>query len=207
MTRGDGTRGFVTVSSTPILDRDGRIIAAVATVYDVTEQRRSEESLRFLAEASSILAASLDYEDTFPITAKLAVPFLADACVIDVIGVDGDVRRVAAVHRDASRSEAVAAALLAAPDPTALHHPLVRALRTGMSDLFPEYPPPVRPQRPGMVPRTSADFPRVSGEHLVRIHTIFLAIASQIAHRRSAVRRAVHARAIALIIDSATPAR
>ncbi len=166
VTRGDGTRGFVTVSSTPILDRDGKIIAAVATVYDVTEQRRSEESLRFLAEASSILAASLDYEDTLPIIAKLAVPFLAEACVIDVIGVDGDVRRVAAVHCDASRSDAIDAALHAAPDPTALHHPLVRALRTGMSDLFPEYPPPVRPSRPGMVPRTSADFPRVSGEQL-----------------------------------------
>ena len=166
LTRGDGTRGFVTVSSTPILDRDGRIMAAVATVYDVTEQRRSEEALRFLAEASSILAASLDYEDTLPTIAKLAVPFLADACVIDVINVEGEVRRVAAVHRDASRADAVANALRAVPDPTALHHPVVRALRTGMSDLFPEYPPPPRTPRPGAVPRISADFPRISGEHL-----------------------------------------
>jgi signal transduction histidine kinase/transcriptional regulator with GAF, ATPase, and Fis domain len=164
--RGDGTRGFVTVSSTPILDRDGRIIAAVATVYDVTDQRRSEESLRFLAEASSILAASLDYEDTLPTIAKLAVPFLADACIIDVVEVDGGVRRVAAVHREASRASAVETALRATPDPTALHHPVVRALRTGMSDLFPEYPPPIRSARPGGVERTSADFPRISGEHL-----------------------------------------
>src|SRR5688572_4354525 len=166
VTRGDGTRGFVTVSSTPILDRDGRIIAAVATVYDVTEQRRSEESLRFLAEATSILAASLDYEDTLPIIAKLAVPFLAGACVIDIIDLEGDVRRVAAVHHDPSRAEAIQAALRAVPDATALHHPVVRALRTGMSDLFPEYPPPVRAARPGMAPRATADFPRVSGEHL-----------------------------------------
>ena len=166
VTRGDGTRGFVNVSSTPILDRDGRIIAAVATVYDVTEQRRSEESLRFLAEASSILAASLDYEDTLPTIAKLAVPFLADACVIDVIDVEGEVRRVAAVHRESSRADAVENALRAVPDPTAIHHPVVRALRTGMSDLFPEYPPPVRTPRPGSIPRVSADFPRVSGEHL-----------------------------------------
>ena len=146
--RGDGTRGFVTVSSTPILDRDGRILAAVATVYDVSEQRRSEESLRFLAEATSILASSLDYEDTLPTIAKLAVPFLADACIIDVVEVDGNVRRVAAVHREASRAGAVQAALRATPDPTALHHPVVRALRTGMSDLFPEYPPPVRSAGP-----------------------------------------------------------
>jgi signal transduction histidine kinase len=166
VTRGDGTKGFVIVSSTPILDPNGRIIAAVATIHDATEQRRSEESLRFLAEASSLLAASLDYEDTLPMIAKLAVPFLGDACVIDVVDVEGKVERVAAVHRDASRASAVEAARHAAPDLTALHHPVVRALRTGMSDLFPEYPPPVRATRSTAVPRSSGDFPRVSGEHL-----------------------------------------
>ena len=166
VTRGDGTRGFVTVNSTPILDRDGRILAAVATLNDITDQRRSEEALRFLAEASSILAASLDYEDTLPTIAQLAVPVLADACIIDIIDPDDRIRRVAAVHHDASRHGAAETALHAAPDPTALHHPIVRALRTGMSDLFPEYPPPVRPPRAGALSRTSADFPRISGEHL-----------------------------------------
>jgi signal transduction histidine kinase len=73
---------------------------------------------------------------------------------------------VAAVHRDASRADAVQAALHAAPDPLALHHPLVRALRTGMSDLFPEYPPPARIPRAATPPRVSADFPRISGEQL-----------------------------------------
>ena len=166
VTRGDGTRGFVTVSSTPIVDRDGRIVAAVATVYDVTDHHRSEESLRFLAEASSILAASLDYEDTLPTIAKLAVPFLADACLIDVVEADGDVRRVAAVHRDAGRADAIEEALRAKHDPTALHHPVLRALRTGMSDLFPEYPPAAR--RVGEMPTrpTPSGFPRISGEHL-----------------------------------------
>ena len=167
VTRGDGTRGFVTVNSTPILDRDGRILAAVATLNDITDQRRSEEALRFLAEASSILAASLDYEDTLPTIAKLAVPVLADACIIDIIDPDDRIRRVAAVHHDASRRDAAESALRATPDPTALHHPMVRALRTGMSDLFPEYPPQVRAARGvGTLPRTSSDFPRISGEHL-----------------------------------------
>jgi signal transduction histidine kinase/PAS domain-containing protein len=165
VTRGDGTKGFVTVSSTPIVDGSGRIVAAVATVFDVTEQRKSEESLRFLAEASSLLAATLDYEDTLPTIARLSVPFLADACIIDVIDVEGSVRRVAAVHRDPERAVAAEAALRSPPDPTALHHPVVRALRTGMSDLFPDYPPPARGSVVG-TPRTSADFPRISGEHL-----------------------------------------
>ncbi|MDQ4080451.1 MAG: ATP-binding protein, partial [Gemmatimonadota bacterium] len=166
VTRGDGTNGFVTVSSTPIVDASGRIVAAVATVFDVTEQRKSEEALRFLAEASSLLAATLDYEDTLPTIARLSVPFLADACIIDVIDGEGSVRRIAAVHRDADRAAAAEAALRSPPDPTALHHPVVRALRTGMSDLFPEYPPPARPGPTSGAPRTSADFPRISGEHL-----------------------------------------
>jgi signal transduction histidine kinase/PAS domain-containing protein len=166
VTRGDGTSGFVTVSSTPIVDARGHIVAAVATVFDVTEQRKSEEALRFLAEASSLLAATLDYEDTLPTIARLSVPFLADACIIDVIDGEGKVRRVAAVHRDADRAGAAEAALRSPPDPTALHHPVVRALRTGMSDLFPEYPPAARPGPAPGAPRTSADFPRISGEHL-----------------------------------------
>lgn len=48
--RGDGTRGRMRVSSAPIRDRQGLIIAAVATFYDITEQKRiDEERARILA--------------------------------------------------------------------------------------------------------------------------------------------------------------
>ncbi len=42
------------------------------------------EALRFLAEASALLAASLDYPTTIASVARLAVPFLADWCVVDI---------------------------------------------------------------------------------------------------------------------------
>jgi signal transduction histidine kinase/PAS domain-containing protein len=154
--RGDGSLAHVMVSATPVQDADGRIVAAIATIADVTEQRRAEEELRFLAEASSILAASLDYEDTLPTIAKLAVPILADACIIDVVAEKGSIRRVAAVHRDESRAAAASAALNMTPDPTALHHPVVRALRTGMSDLIAQYPPAAS-NRPADEDRLRAD--------------------------------------------------
>lgn len=44
--RGDGTRGVMHVSSSPIFDRAGNIMAAVATFNDVTDSKRAEEALK-----------------------------------------------------------------------------------------------------------------------------------------------------------------
>lgn len=44
-------------------------------------QRRSD----FLAQASSVLASSLDYRTTLTSVAQLAVPILADWCIVDVV--------------------------------------------------------------------------------------------------------------------------
>ena len=62
--RGDGVPGTMLVSSAPIRDGLGRIVAGVATFHDVTEHRRAEEARRFLAEAGAALAGSLDYQTT-----------------------------------------------------------------------------------------------------------------------------------------------
>jgi PAS domain S-box-containing protein len=56
--RGDGTDGFIRMSSAPVVDAAGEIVAAVAIVLDLTEQRKAEraarvtdERLRFVARA------------------------------------------------------------------------------------------------------------------------------------------------------------
>ena len=58
--RGDGSEGFVRMSSAPVLDDNGNVVAAVATVVDVTEQRiaeravrTTEERFRFVARATN----------------------------------------------------------------------------------------------------------------------------------------------------------
>src|SRR5262249_49690287 len=48
--RGDGTRGFLSINSAPIHDREGRIVASVATFFDITERKRVERRLREQAE-------------------------------------------------------------------------------------------------------------------------------------------------------------
>ena len=66
-------------------------------------ERRLRERLAFLAEASTLLASSLDYEKTLGQLASLAVPGLADWCSIDMLASDGSIKRLAVVHRDPAK--------------------------------------------------------------------------------------------------------
>jgi hypothetical protein len=77
----------------------------------------AHRQLAFLAEASTQLAASLDYEHTLQRVADLAVPTLADACVVDIVGADESLDRIAVAHRDAAKT-----ALLQAK-PSAIRRP------------------------------------------------------------------------------------
>src|SRR5439155_5866646 len=72
-----------------------RIALAInqATLHEA--ERAAQERLQFLAEATAVLASSLDVDDTLRRVARLAVPQLADWCAIELIGADGQPDRVA----------------------------------------------------------------------------------------------------------------
>jgi len=63
-----------------------------------SERRQREDAQRFLYEASSVLAMSLDYEITLWTLARAGIPHLADGCVVDMVQGDGSVKRVAVAH-------------------------------------------------------------------------------------------------------------
>ena len=44
--RGDGTWGLISINSAPVYDKDGRIVDAIATFFDITESRKAENALR-----------------------------------------------------------------------------------------------------------------------------------------------------------------
>ena len=50
--------------STPLLDDAGEVHLVINVFHDITDERSAEARIRFLAEASTLLSASLDYEAT-----------------------------------------------------------------------------------------------------------------------------------------------
>ncbi|HEU5099653.1 MAG TPA: ATP-binding protein [Roseiflexaceae bacterium] len=67
---------------------------------EIAERERAEQALRLLAEASSVLAEPIEYEERLSKVARLAVPTIADWCVIDVFEESGRLRRVAIAAGD-----------------------------------------------------------------------------------------------------------
>ena len=124
--RRDGSRFLAEISVSPLVTDGGRLITAV--VRDVTDRRRLEDDrvdrgraevarahaeeigrrASFLAEASRVLAASLDYEATLRSVARVAIPYLADYVLVDVLETQGRLRRLAAAHRDPVLEERLA---------------------------------------------------------------------------------------------------
>ncbi|HEX2174039.1 MAG TPA: response regulator, partial [Dehalococcoidia bacterium] len=123
-TRWDGSPIEVSVTASPIRDAAGLMIGATFIVHDISERRRAEEArakflqeqlartaaeaakqrFAFLAEASTLLSATLEYEATLDSLARVVVPHLADWCVVDLLEDDGTLSRVAAAHVDAVKS-------------------------------------------------------------------------------------------------------
>ena len=102
---------------------------------------------RFLADASAALDTSIDYAQTLANTVRLAVPEVADYCVVVLLGDDGSVRWADSAHRDPSKRALLERLRQSIPWPGAEQarsyvppvaspeHPVERALRTGEPQL------------------------------------------------------------------------
>jgi two-component system NtrC family sensor kinase len=137
----DGVERPIDDSGAPIRDAQGRLVGDVLVFRDTTMRRQAEAertqretSQRFLAEASTLLASSLNVTTQLEHLARLLVPTLGDWCSIDLLQDDGAIHRVAVVHADPAK--AALAEQLRQQYPrleTDASHTLVRVLRTGQS--------------------------------------------------------------------------
>ena len=99
----DGTYRWHLARAVPVPGTVDDIGGWIVTSTDIDDRVRAEEGLRFLADASKLLASSLDSRRTLAAVAQLAVPAVADWCAIDLREAGGAVRRVALVHGNAER--------------------------------------------------------------------------------------------------------
>ena len=101
-------------------------------IDDVTEERQHQHHAHFLAEAGASLGASVDTETVLEEITRLAVPALADWCIVDVVDLEGDggqVHHAAVVGPDAVEAERVRQAVMSAALTPA--HPVFRVIEKG----------------------------------------------------------------------------
>jgi signal transduction histidine kinase len=72
---------------------------------DVTDRKRIEKEQQFLAEAGTVLAASLDYERTLATVANLVVRDIADWCIVEIVDEHEQIKRLKVASADPSRAE------------------------------------------------------------------------------------------------------
>jgi hypothetical protein len=107
-----------------------------ARAAKVVEARRAA----FLAHASDVLASSRNFETTLPAVANLAVPQIADLCVVDLVNEAGEFVPLAVAHDDPKKVALVRELRRLYPlDPNAPYGP-PKVLRTGRSVIYTELP-------------------------------------------------------------------
>jgi signal transduction histidine kinase len=122
----------------PLVDLNERIGEAErgGATGDLTARR-----LRFLAEAGKTLSASLDYETTLRNVANLAVPAVADWCVIDLIDEQGELQRLTIAHEDPAMIQFVRELREKYPEDPESRYGVREVIRSGEPQLVTEISP------------------------------------------------------------------
>ena len=121
----------LTTQLVPELDHNGVVVSVISMTTDVTARVQAEEHQRFLAEVSTRLVESLDFDSTLLSLAHLMVETIADGCVIDLLTSHGTLQRICAVTKNPERMRMVEELNARFPAPVGR----VAALRTGRPQL------------------------------------------------------------------------
>src|SRR5262249_20569746 len=101
--RFDGQYRWVVNRGIPLSNADGSFAGYIGTCIDLTERRQEAEAQRFLTEAATILASSLEFETTFENIGRLVVPKLADWYAIDLVSDDLTIQQTVVSHSDPAK--------------------------------------------------------------------------------------------------------
>ena len=116
------------------LARIGHQIGRLVDHLRAEGRLREESRLRsFLLEAATVLSHSVDYADTLARLAAIAVPEMADLCLIDVKEPGGKIRRMAAAHCDPAKGQLVSELGRDYPPAPGSRHPSNEVMESGSS--------------------------------------------------------------------------
>ncbi|MEH1872775.1 PAS domain S-box protein [Nostoc sp.] len=149
--RKDGSIVWVNLTSSAVWDDKGQPKYALGIIEDISkrqaalheqqaalrDRKQVETTQKFLVEASTLLAASLDYEITLESVANLAVPTLADWCIVDVFQKDWSSKQIAIAIADPTKQNILDEIRRRYP-PKNRAKQLVHRLQLGTSIFYPE---------------------------------------------------------------------
>jgi PAS domain S-box-containing protein len=124
------------LKAAPLHDADGRTVAAVTIIEDITRERVAELRDRFMARASETLMSSLDYQETLRNVAWLAVPEIADWCSVELVDERGTRQQIVVAHRDPAKLALAQRLRQFEPRELDPDRGVGRVLRTGVSELY-----------------------------------------------------------------------
>lgn len=125
----------------PERTENGQVETVMSMARDLTAYKQAEARLRFLSDASTELAASLDYEETLQRVAMMLVEYFGDACTIDLVDDQREIRAVAVAHGNPETESLLREIRRLYPVLWQSEHPAARVLRTGQSTIVADIPP------------------------------------------------------------------
>ncbi|WP_218933702.1 PAS domain-containing protein [Rubripirellula lacrimiformis] len=127
------------------LDESGKVSRIHGLYWDVTQRKNADldrekasEREHFLLQASAVLAASLDYDQTLANVTDLCVPAMADWAFIDLVRDQGSARRVHVAYADSDQHDLAEQVARFAACPDRLDHPPARGAFLGEAVFLPE---------------------------------------------------------------------
>lgn len=133
-----GEERWSVIKARPVLGLDGKPEMAINIFRDITRRRQAEQAQRFLADATALLASSLDYETTLTRVARLAVPHVADWCAVHLAGEGGALRSLTVVHTDPGKEQQAQDLEQAYAPSSGVDRGVDRVIRTGEPELYPD---------------------------------------------------------------------
>jgi len=176
------------------------------------EAEDAQSRLAFLAEASIVLASSLDHATTIASVIHLAVPRLADYCCVEVLDGNGNTSQVDVAHVDPAK-ERMLRALVSETPPTPTHL-FSQVIRMGqpqvvadLADVLPASSTPNQPLLDGMHAVGAKSYIAVPIQSRERLQGVLMLISAESGRRYGAADLALAgelAHRIALAIDTAS---